>query len=75
MDGDYLFYNPETATTLHFNQPSMLIWNLCDGQNTVGDIIDQLVEAFPEQAEQIESDVLSTVDDLVGQKVLLRAED
>jgi len=41
----------------------------------VGDIIDQLVEAFPDQAEQIESDVLSTVDDLVGQKVLLHAED
>lgn len=71
MDGEMLLYNPENATTLHLNQPSVIIWELCDGSNSVQQIIDIVSQAFPEQNDQIEEDVIKVVDDLSERKVLL----
>jgi hypothetical protein len=59
MDGELLIYNPGTATTLHLNGPSMLVWNCCDGESSVKEIVDALQEAFPDQAVQIETDVVN----------------
>jgi hypothetical protein len=59
MHGELLIYNPELATTVHLNEPSLLVWNCCDGETSVGDIIDALQQTYPEQAEQIEVDVLN----------------
>jgi len=70
MDGDLLLYNPTSATTLHLNGPSAIVWELCDGENSVQDIIDVVKEAYPEQSEQIERDVAGVVEDLLKRKVL-----
>lgn len=72
MDGELLLYNPNNATTLHLNGPSAVIWQLCTGENTVQEMIDALQEAYPEQAEQIEGDVVSVIKDLTQQEVLER---
>lgn len=63
MDGELLIYNPETATTLHLNQPSMVVWNCCNGESSVGDVVEALQQAFPDQAEQIKADVVSVLTD------------
>jgi hypothetical protein len=59
MDGELLIYNPESATTLHLNGPSMVVWNCCNGSASVQDIVVALQEAFPQQAEQISADVVN----------------
>jgi len=70
MGGEVLLYNPNNATTLHLNGPSMVIWQLCNGENSVQDMIDALQQAYPEQSDQIEADVISALTDLTGQDVL-----
>lgn len=70
MDGDLLLYNPSNATTLHLNGPSAIVWELCDGKNSVKDMIDIVKEAYPEQQEQIEDDIVNVVKDLLERKVL-----
>ena len=70
MDGEMLLYNPQNATTLHLNQSSMMVWQLCDGQRSIADSIELLTEAYPEQAEQIASDVATVVEDLIDRNVL-----
>lgn len=59
MDGELLIYNPESATTLHLNGPSMVVWNCCNGSASVQDIVVALQEAFPQQTEQISADVVN----------------
>ena len=70
MDGELLLYNPTTATTLHLNDSSAVIWELCDGERSVGDIVGALQEVFPKQAEQITADVDQVITDLLQKSVL-----
>lgn len=70
MDGELLLFNPTKATTLHLNGPSMVVWNLCTGEHSVAQMIEALQEAFPDQAEQIEGDVLSVMKELKENDVI-----
>ena len=65
MDGEMLLFNPSSATTLHLNAASAIIWELCTGDNSVADIVITLQEAYPDQAKQIEQDVMSAIQGLL----------
>jgi len=71
MEGEALIYNPSAATTLHLNPPSVMVWHMLDGERSVLDLVEMLKDAFPEQAEQIEKDVLDVVTDMVNQRVIV----
>jgi hypothetical protein len=47
------------------------VWELCDGSRSVVDIIAVLSESYPSQADQIEGDVISVVNDFIAHNVLL----
>ncbi len=74
MNGELLVYQPESATTLHLNGPSAIVWSLCTGEHAVQDIIDIVSEAFPEQAEQIPGDIIDVVNDLAAKNFLVKAD-
>lgn len=74
MDGEMLLYNPSNATTLHLNAPSAIVWQLCDGKRTAQDIIDAVLEAYPEQSEQIPDDIKTVLADLASRDVLSMTE-
>lgn len=74
MDGEMLLYNPDSATTLHLNGPSIIVWELCDGKNSVQEIVDIVKTAYPDQAAQIEEDIVKVVGDLSERKVLVRSD-
>ena len=61
MDGELLLYHLDETKILYCNQTASLIWHLCDGQRTVGEMIDILGEAYPEAAEPMASDVEETM--------------
>lgn len=67
MDEDSLLFNPETATTLHLNPSSALVWQLCDGERSMAQLIAELAAQFPGQAVQIPDDVAAAVDELQRQ--------
>lgn len=75
MDGELLLYNPKNATTLHLNGPSAIVWGLCNGENTVAQMIDIVSEAYPDQAEQIAGDIVSVIKELSEQEALALASD
>jgi hypothetical protein len=74
MDGEILLFNPTSQMTLHLNAPSVIVWELCDGQRSVQQIIDQLVEAYPQQADQIDTDVQEVINNFVQQKIVLQVD-
>ena len=73
MDGEILLYHPAKALTLHLNGPSAVVWHLCDGNRTVADIVDLVKEAYPQQASQIETDVINVLEDFLAQQVVSAA--
>ncbi len=70
MDGEMLLYNPSNATTLHLNGPSVIVWELCDGERSTKEIINMVKQAYPEQSDQIADDIISVIEDLSSRKVL-----
>ena len=70
MDDEQLLYNPLLTKTIYLNSTATLIWNLCAGHHTVGEIIIMLSEQFPESADQIKNDVIETIDELIKSQAI-----
>ena len=62
IDGEALLYSPSATRSIYLNPSAALIWHLCTGEHTTGEIIETLQEQFPEQADSIEDDVTSTLE-------------
>lgn len=61
MDNELLLYHPGQTKTIYLNETASLIWQLCDGNRTVGEIAKLLKDAFPDGAESMEDDVDQTL--------------
>jgi hypothetical protein len=61
IDNELLLYHPAETKVMYCNQTASLIWQLCDGERTVQQIVDLLVDAYPEAAEEIARDVRATL--------------
>ena len=70
MDGELLLYHVSSTRTLHLNSSAALVWQLCDGQRSVGDIIGMLQENFPDAGQELETDVIAAVNELTDGGVL-----
>jgi pyrroloquinoline quinone biosynthesis protein D len=65
MDNESLIYRSPSKMAIYLNETATVIWKLCDGTRTVKEIIDLLVEAFPDAASDVRADVKETIDELV----------
>ena len=57
LDDELLLYHPTKTLTVYMNETASLVWQLCDGKRTVGEIVRQLQQAYPEAADNMQSDV------------------
>ena len=61
LDNELLLYHPTDTRIFYFNQTASLIWQLCDGQHKVSEIIQLLSDAYPESDDSIPADVAATL--------------
>jgi hypothetical protein len=61
LDNELLLYHPTDTRIFYFNQTASLIWQLCDGQHSVSEIIQLLSDAYPESVDSIRADVAATL--------------
>lgn len=71
MDGEFLLYNPNNATTLHLNGPSSVAWELCNGENSVQQMVDGVCTAYPDQAAQIEGDIMAVLGEFLEHEIIV----
>ena len=57
LDNELLLYHPTKTLTVYMNETASLVWQLCDGKRTVAEIVQQLQQAYPEAADNMQSDV------------------
>jgi hypothetical protein len=57
MDGELLLFHPESTATVYMNQTAALVWQLCDGERPIQDIVDILNEGFAETGQDLKSDI------------------
>ena len=70
MDGELVLFHPAKNIIIHANETAALVWQMCDGLNTVDQIVSILGDAYPEARPQIEKDVPETIQKLRAQGAL-----
>jgi hypothetical protein len=51
---------------MYCNPTGALVWELCDGSLTTGEIVELLAEIYPENSEQIRVSVPVVIDQLLA---------
>lgn len=69
MDEEIVVYHPTLTTSLYLNETGALVWQLCDGERTVTEIIELLCRMYPENAERIGPEVIALLDSFVARQV------
>jgi hypothetical protein len=70
MDGELVLFHPVRNIIIHTNETAALIWQMCDGQNTVDQIVEVLSGAYPDSRVQIAKEVPETIQKLRVQGAL-----
>ncbi len=71
IDNEITVYHPTLTTSLYLNETGALIWELCDGVRPISEVIDILVELYPENREQIANDVKALVGRLLERSIAI----
>ena len=60
----------DSKNLVKLNDSSALIWQVCTGEWSVGEIIDVLKESYPDAADGMDKDVYTALDSLVKEGVV-----
>lgn len=72
LDEEWVVYDPSGQQLHVLNLTAALVWQCCNGDLSVDEIVDTVREAFdkPTEREQVERDVLGTVDEFAKKGLL-----
>ena len=73
LDGEAVLYDRTGKRATYLNETATVVWRLCDGTRTVGEIVALLKKEYPQAAGQIEADVGETIDRLIAERTLVFA--
>lgn len=64
LDDEVLLYNPANNKTLYINKSASVIWQLCNGEQSVEEIIKMIEDAYPGNEVDMRQDILDTLNNL-----------
>ena len=72
LDEEWVLYDPSGKQLHVMNRTAAVIWLCCTGERTADDIVDEVRDAFGEQAprEEVARDVAAVIDDFAGRGLL-----
>ena len=75
FEDEILLYAVATGKGVYLNKTAGLVREMCGNGLTVEEIIALLIEAFPEQQEDVGNDIQTAVQALLTHKALLHADE
>lgn len=64
-DQTVLLFQKDTSLAVPVNEAGAAIWRMCDGVNTVDQIVDKLAEIYDQERSKIEQDTRAFLDELI----------
>ena len=71
FDNEILLYSVSDTTAVYLNETAFMVYAMCGSGQTVGEIISQLAEAYPDQKKNIREDVMVALSHLIDSGALL----
>jgi len=70
LDGEFL-WNSHGGDAIYLNGSAAVIWGLCDGSSTVGEIVELIAQAYADDdSGSVRSDVLEALVDMADQGII-----
>ncbi|HEX3874955.1 MAG TPA: pyrroloquinoline quinone biosynthesis peptide chaperone PqqD [Solirubrobacteraceae bacterium] len=69
--GQTVLLRPEDGGYYALREVGARVWELCDGERSVGDIVAAVCAEFDAPVEQVEADVLEFVGELRSERLLV----
>jgi hypothetical protein len=70
LDGETVIYDERTGLLHLLDQVATVVWGCFDGEGTLGELADELSEAFGTDAARVGADVVALVERLEGDGLL-----
>lgn len=70
FDDEILLYNEKTTKAVYLNETAHAVWQLCQEEVSVTEIIEYLGKIYPEQKKQIQEDVSQAISSLCEHGVI-----
>lgn len=70
MDGETILYEDVAKKMIYLNESATAVFQLCDGQRSVLEIIELLAANYPDASATMSQDVVSVIDYLVQEGAL-----
>ena len=70
FDDDTILYHPEWMTAFALNATAFSIWQLCDGERTIAQMVELLQDVYPEEAATVSEQVEATLRTLTSHGVV-----
>jgi hypothetical protein len=70
LDGEIVLLHPARNAIIYSNQTGALVWQLCNGERSVDEIVGILSAAYPESKAEIAVDVPQVIQSLVSSGAL-----
>jgi len=64
MDGEAVIYRHIARKAIYLNESAAVVWQLCDGNRSIREIVDMLAEAYPGARDELSVDVMEAVERL-----------
>ena len=74
FDNEILLYSISDSKGVYLNQTAGLVWELCDKNQSVGEIVALLEAAYPQQKESVRSDVVMAIEALIENGALIKSD-
>lgn len=71
VGGDISLYDPTSERVIVLNATASDIWRLCDGEQTLDEIVELIAKAYERQPEEIRHEVNTTIDQFRDEGFLL----
>jgi Coenzyme PQQ synthesis protein D (PqqD) len=69
--GEMLLYEPRQTRAVYLNPTAALVFGLCDGSRSVGDIMRMITECYSDDAASVSDDIFAAVEGLQESGVLV----
>ncbi len=75
FDDEILLYTEAGTQAVYLNDAAYVVWQLCKEDLTVGQIIEYLENSYPDQKDQIRTDITTTLNTLESNNVIELSDD
>lgn len=74
LDGEIVLYNPQDHRIHHLDRTGSIVWQLLDGEATLGELADDIADAFGAPVDVVEADLRALFEELHGEGLLADSE-